>query len=194
MTKYIFYNYAPFYSGISVSIEHLMHSSNATQRRDIMSMFTGDHVETNWKMSASFAVHTVETTCQQCKYRALGNKHTDSFLVWLWNSWSCRCGQQNGVKLHQQDPGSCSCQSSLNCWLSGSCSGFPPGRLDCFEVACMYSMCVTFRDVRARSPRCLYCSPYRCSPPSDIWQNLETLGGKERTLMFLDTKTYVKVF
>lgn len=43
-----------------------------------MSMFTGDHVETNCRMSASFAVHTVETTCQQCKYRALGNKQTVS--------------------------------------------------------------------------------------------------------------------
>lgn len=114
-----------------------MHSSNATQRRDIMSMFTGDHVETNWKMSASFAVHTVRQHVSSVNTEHLVT-NTDSFLVWLWNSWSWQCGQQNGVKLHQQDPGSCSCQSSLSCWLSGSCSVFPPGRLDCFEVACMY--------------------------------------------------------
>ena len=39
-------------------------------------------------------------------------------------------------------------------------------------------LCVTLRSVRARSPHCLCCSLYRCSPPSDIWQNLGIIGGK----------------
>lgn len=38
---------------------------------------------------------------------------------------------------------------------------------------CTYSRCVLLRSVRARSPHCLCCSLYRCSPPLGIWQNLE---------------------
>lgn len=144
----------------------------------------------HYEQVATRGKHTeCEQWSQQCKYPRETKKH---WHIWFWghkinvHAW---VRETECVDTVVRDKSSTTKQFLVPdhpCpawrWLMIVCttdwqfvSSWIAALLEIVMHACTVHMS-TLRLVRARSPHCLCCSPYRCSPPSDIWQNL-VVGG-----------------